>query len=164
MSKTMEEKEFLKQIKEHRGIIVKISKMYFEVQQDQEDLFQEILLQLWKSIKSFKHKSKFSTWIYKVALNTAIVYSKKRTKKRDFESEVKSIEITEHKDVRVESFYKAVRQLNKIEKALIFMYIEGLPGDEIARNLGLSPSNVRVKTNRTKNKLQEIIKANNYGL
>lgn len=160
----MDEKEFLKQIKAHRGIIVKISKMYFDVKQDQEDLFQEILLQLWKSIHSFKQKSSFSTWIYKVALNTAIVYSKKRIRKKNVESDVISIVTSDDKDPRIEAFYKAVIQLNKIEKALIFMYIEGLPGNEIAKNLGLSPANVRVKTNRTKNKLQEIIKANNYEL
>jgi len=156
----LKEQEFLKLIQQHKGIIVKLSKMYFEVKQDQEDLMQEILLQLWRSIKTFKQKSSFSTWMYKVALNTAILYSKKKTKKNMMESSL-IVKEEESKDPRVEKFYNAIRQLNKIEKALIFMYLEGLSGVEIAKNLGISPANVRVKTNRTKNKLQELIKKEN---
>jgi len=162
MDEILDEKDFLILIKEHRGIIIKISRMYFAVKQDQEDLFQEILLQLWKSISSFQRNSSFATWMYRVALNTAIIYSKQQKRKHSAESAVTSIVASDESDPRVMAFYNAVRQLNKVEKALIFMYLEGLPGTEIAKNLGLSPTNVRVKTNRTKNKLQEIINTNNY--
>ena len=73
----LSEQEFLKIINKHKGILYKVSRMYFDKLEDQQDLFQEIILQLWKSLNSFKGKSEFSSWMYRVALNTAIVFFKK---------------------------------------------------------------------------------------
>ena len=141
--------------------------MYFDNLEDQQDLFQEIILQLWKSLASFKGNSQLSSWIYRVALNTAIVFFKKEKRKLDNIIPIKiepiALDVYDtEKDLQLVHFYKAVKELNKIEKALIFQFIEGLSGKEIAENLGISEVNVRVKTNRTKIKLQEIIKTQGY--
>ena len=161
------EQEFLSLINQHKGILYKVSRMYFDNIEDQQDLFQEIILQLWTSLDSFKGNSKLSSWMYRVALNTAIVFYKKEKRKLDNISPVKiepiALDVYDtEKDLQLVHFYKAVKELNKIEKALIFQFIEGLSGKEIAENLGISEVNVRVKTNRTKIKLQEIIKTQGY--
>lgn len=161
------EPEFLELINEHKGILYKVSRMYFDHLEDQQDLFQEIILQLWKSLESFKGNSQFSSWMYRVALNTAIVFFKKEKRKPDSSTSITIDPIAydgynDEKDQQLVHFYKAVQELNKIEKALILQFIEGFSGKEIAENLGLSEVNVRVKTNRTKIKLQEIIKNQGY--
>ena len=161
------EQEFLSLINQHKGIFYKVSRMYFDNLEDQQDLFQEIILQLWTSLDSFKGNSKLSSWMYRVALNTAIVFFKKEKRKLDNIIPVKiepmALDVYDtEKDLQLVHFYKAVKELNRIEKALIFQFIEGLSGKEIAENLGISEVNVRVKTNRTKIKLQEIIKTQGY--
>ncbi len=163
----LSEKEFLAAINKHKGILYKVSRMYFDKPEDQQDLFQEIILQLWKSLNTFKGKSEFSSWMYRVALNTAIVFFKNEKRKPDNYTSIKNEPIayqdySDEKDQQLVCFYKAVKELNKIEKALILQFIEGFSGREIAENLGLSEVNIRVKMNRTKNKLQEIIKKQGY--
>ncbi|WP_031428324.1 RNA polymerase sigma factor [Flavimarina sp. Hel_I_48] len=161
------EQEFLARINQHKGILYKVSRIYFDNFEDQQDLFQEIILQLWKSLDSFKGNSAFSTWMYRVALNTAIVFFKKENRKPDKYASLKIEPVsadsyTNEKDLQLVHFYKAVKELNKVEKALILQYIEGFSGKEIAENLGISEANVRVKTNRIKSKLQDIIKNQGY--
>lgn len=161
------EKQFLALIEEHKGILYKVSRMYFDQLEDQQDLFQEIIFQLWKSLPSFKGDSQFSSWMYRVALNTAIVFFKKEKRKPDqFSSTLLQPAAhdgyNENKDKQLNHFYKAVKELNKVDKALILQYIEGFSGKEIGENLGLSEVNVRVKINRIKSKLQEIIKEQGY--
>ncbi len=163
------EEAFLAAIKQHKGILYKVSRMYFDTLEDQQDLFQEIILQLWKSIHSFKGESELSSWMYRVALNTAIVFFKQEKKKPKQDSLLDKDSIPyehydDHKDQQLVHFYEAVKKLNKIEKAIILQVVEGFSGKEISRNLGLSEGNVRVKINRTKEKLQEIIKTQGYGL
>ncbi len=161
------EKEFLQKIVTHKGIIYKVIRIYFENHNDREDLFQEIILQTWKSLASFKGNSQFSTWLYRIALNTAIVFFKKEKKRNDTirNERLQPISMqddTSEKETQLIHFYKAVYQLDKIEKAIILQYIDGLSGEEISKNLGLSPVNTRVKLNRTKKKLQDIIKQQGY--
>lgn len=163
------EQTFLASINKHKGILYKVSRMYFDTLEDQQDLFQEIILQLWKSLDSFQGSSELSSWMYRVALNTAIVYFKKEKRKPEYRSVLGTEEIAyenydDHKDQQLAHFYEAVKLLNKIEKAIILLLIEGFSGKEIASNLGLAESNVRVKTKRTKEKLQEIIKTQGYEL
>ncbi|WP_417237121.1 RNA polymerase sigma factor [Bizionia paragorgiae] len=161
------EQKFLALINQHKGILYKVSRMYFDKLEDQQDLFQEIILQLWKSLDSFNGNSEFSSWMYRVALNTAIVFFKKEKRKPDKYASIEIEPISpagydSKKDLQLVHFYKAVKELNKIEKALILQYIEGFSGKEIAENLGLSEVNVRVKTSRAKSKLQQIIKKQGY--
>ncbi|WP_306349652.1 RNA polymerase sigma factor [Flavobacterium sp. '19STA2R22 D10 B1'] len=161
------EQEFLTLIETHKGIIHKISKMYMDNRDDQDDLFQEIIYQVWKSYDSFNKQSQFSTWMYRVALNTAIVYLKKDKKKIDrYEipsSNIKEIEDdTETKEIQLNHFYRALQKLDKIEKALVFYHLENYSHKEIGENMGISEVNARVKLNRAKNKLKELIKNQGY--
>ncbi|MDM1499937.1 sigma-70 family RNA polymerase sigma factor [Myroides odoratimimus] len=168
MSKILE-RTFLDQIEKHKGILYKVSKMYMDNQEDQNDLYQEIVLQLWKSYTRFQGQSQFSTWMYRVALNTAITYFKKAKqvvgRNEVFDEKMKSMQSSEV-DMDIESqvhyLYKAIYLLNDVEKALVFLYLEGFSHQDIGRNLGISEGNARVKLNRTKSKLQEIIKDQGY--
>ncbi|OIV42285.1 RNA polymerase subunit sigma-70 [Flavobacterium johnsoniae] len=162
------EQEFLNRIESHKGILYKVSKMYMDTYDDQQDLFQEIICQLWKSYDSFRNESQFSTWMYRVAVNTAIVFLKKEKRKVD-KYDIASDNIKEEegdsqiKESQIEHFYKAVQKLEKIDKAIIFYQLEGFSHKEIGDNLGISEGNARVKLNRAKEKLKEIIKNQGYG-
>ncbi|ESU23740.1 RNA polymerase sigma factor, sigma-70 family [Flavobacterium enshiense DK69] len=135
---------------------------------DQQDLFQEIVCQLWKSNDTFKGESQFSTWMYRVAINTSIVFLKKEKRKVD-KYEIASDNIREEdcdahiKESQLEHFYRAVQKLEKIDKAIIFYQLEGFSHKEIGESLGISEGNARVKLNRAKEKLKEIIKNQGYG-
>ena len=158
---------FLSLINQHKAIIHKVSKMYMNDAEEQRDLFQEIVMQLWKAYPSFKGNSKFSTWMYRVALNTALIYFKKDSRKVDKTPLSDNIDIidnneSELKEEKLAYLYKAVQELSAVEKALIFLFLENQSHKEIAENLGLSEVNARVKLSRTKEKLQFIIKKNGY--
>ncbi|WP_433764997.1 RNA polymerase sigma factor [Flavobacterium ginsenosidimutans] len=162
------EQEFLNRIEIHKGILYKVSKMYMDNSDDQQDLFQEIVCQLWKSYESFRNESQFSTWMYRVAVNTAIVFLKKEKRKVDkyeiASENVKDDEGDSHiKESQLDHFYKAVQKLEKIDKAIIFYQLEGFSHKEIGENLGISEGNARVKLNGAKEKLKEIIKNQGYG-
>jgi len=162
------EQEFLNRIESHKGILYKVSKMYMDNYDDQQDLFQEIVCQLWKSYETFRNESQFSTWMYRVAVNTAIVFLRKEKRKVD-KYEIASENIKEEegdshiKESQLDHFYKAVQKLEKIDKAIIFYQLEGFSHKEIGENLGISEGNARVKLNRAKEKLKEIIKNQGYG-
>jgi len=163
-----QEKEFLIRTEKHKGILYKVSKMYMDNPDDQQDLFQEIICQLWKSYDSFRNESQFSTWMYRVAINTAIVFLKKEKRKVDkYEipsDNIKEEECDSHiKESQLDHFYKAVQKIGKIDKAIIFYQLEGFSHKEIGDNLGISEGNARVKLNRAKEKLKEIIKNQGYG-
>jgi RNA polymerase sigma factor (sigma-70 family) len=158
---------FLTLINQHKAIIHKISKMYMNGVEEQQDLFQEIVLQLWKAYPTFKGNSKFTTWMYRVSLNTALIYFKKDNRKVDktpLDENIDVIDINESegKEEKLAYLYTAVQELNVIERALIFLFLENQSHREIAENLGISEVNARVKLNRTKEKLQFIIKKNGY--
>ena len=157
------EKEFLEKIEKHKGVIFKISKMYMDHFDDQKDLFQEITFQVWKAYPSFEGKSQFSTWLYKVALNTAIVFLKSEEKRNFIKNdEVDKFKIAaddydDDQEMKLAKMYKAIQQLNEIDKALIFYYLQDYSGKEIAENMGITEVNARVKLNRAKEKLKQFI-------
>lgn len=146
----------------------KASRIYADSLEDREDLQQEILIQLWKSYQNFKGNSEFSTWMYRVAINTAITYLKKEKKRTNNHTdvpdhfEVQNEDYNPAKDKQLEVFYTAVQELKALEKAIIFYFMEGMSHKEIGDNLGLSEGNARVKLNRTKEKIQQIIKKSGY--
>ncbi|WP_153393399.1 MULTISPECIES: RNA polymerase sigma factor [Chryseobacterium] len=157
------ESEFLEKIEKHKGVIFKISKMYMDNQDDQNDLYQEIIYQAWKSYGDFQRKSDFSTWLYRTALNTAIVFLRSE-KKRSFiqNQQVENLAVHQEPyndtdDQNMKLMYEAIHQLSPIDKALIFYFLQDFPGKEIARQLGITEVNARVKMNRAKTKLKEII-------
>ncbi|MCE3074953.1 RNA polymerase sigma factor [Chryseobacterium gwangjuense] len=162
------EATFLQLINQHKGILYKASRIYADSTEDREDLQQEILIQLWKSYQNFKGNSEFSTWMYRVAINTAITFLKKEKQRVTHHTdsphhfEFQSEEYNPSKDKQLEVFYKAVQELKPLEKAIIFYFMEGLSHKEIGNNMGLSEGNARVKLNRTKEKIQHIIKKSGY--
>ena len=162
---TLIEQEFLQKIEKHKGIIFKISKMYMDNKDDREDLFQEITYQVWKAYSGFRGDSQFSTWLYRIALNTAIVFLKSEKKRSFIENEdftdykIIQDEYDLEKEEKMAVMYNAINQLNPIDKAFIFYYLEDFSGKEIAEQMGISEGNVRVKMNRAKNKLKDILHA-----
>ncbi len=162
------ETAFLKLVNQHKGILYKASRIYADSLEDREDLQQEILIQLWKSYRNFKGNSEFSTWMYRVAINTAITYLKKEKQRTSNQTdvpshfEVQNEDYNPAKDKQLEIFYRAVQELKALEKAIIFYFMEGMSHKEIGENLGLSEVNARVKLNRTKEKIQQIIKKSGY--
>ena len=155
------ETEFLELIEKHQRIIHKICFMYCRNNPDKEDLYQEITLQLWKAFPSFKGQSAFSTWMYRVALNTAITMTRRYNfltltpASSDISYEINSsIELSEE----VKILYKAISHLKELEKGIVFLWLEEKSYEEIAETLGISVKNVSVKLIRIKNKLSGIIK------
>lgn len=162
------EQDFLDKIEKHKGIIFKIAKMYMDDKDDRDDLFQEITYQVWKAYPNFRGQSEFSTWLYRIALNTAIIFLKNE-KKRSFissgsytEYKIFHEEPDHEKEEKMNAMYIAINQLNPIEKAFIFYYLEDFSGKEIAEQMGISEGNVRVKMNRAKNKLKDILSSKKY--
>jgi RNA polymerase sigma factor (sigma-70 family) len=154
------EKEFLGLIHENQKIIYKICKLYRDSREDEEDLFQEIVYQLWKSYPGFKRESKVSSWIYRIALNTAIAtYRKSKISIDYYEEFPEHIHPSYEKTIseNEERLFWALRKLNDSEKAVISLYLEDFNYKEIAEITGLSDSNVGVRLNRIKNKLKEIL-------
>ncbi|MBP2617997.1 RNA polymerase sigma-70 factor (ECF subfamily) [Chryseobacterium jejuense] len=153
------EKEFAQLIKDNQGLIIKVSRLYTNSLEDEEDLFQEIVLQLWRSYDSFKGNSKISTWMYRVALNTAITLFRKKSKSlptneldinhKDF------VEDDDEKQQQISLLYTVIKTLPNIERAIVMMYLDDLPYKDIAENLGITEVNARVKMNRLKKTLKE---------
>ncbi len=156
------EYEFTRIIKDHEGVIYKITTIYTNNQDDQKDLYQEIVYQLWKSFDSFKGNSKISTWMYRVALNTAITRLKKEKRRVDYIGIDKVImqQTEQHDSVfeeRLKLLYTHIQGLNELEKGLMLLLLEGKKYEEIALITGLSPSNVGTRISRIKLKLKTLI-------
>ncbi|RXK81033.1 RNA polymerase sigma factor [Filimonas effusa] len=157
------EKEFTQLLNTHRGLIYKVCNLYCSSQEDKQDLFQEIVLQLWKSYATFnENKGRFSTWLYRVALNTAITHHRKEQKKPR-SVYLEHIQIPEPADPGLDSedirlLYKAIEQLSPVEKAVILLYLDGKSYEEIAEITGITRTNAGVKLNRTRQKLDKIFK------
>ena len=156
----MAESEFIQLIQEHQRIIHKVCRMYVQRPEDREDLFQEITLQAWKSYPRFKGNARFSTWLYRVALNTAITYYRKQKRNPITHSDISGYEIpeapTDPTDAQFQLMYKAIGELSEVDKALVLLYLEDYPYDDIAQMMGITPNHVAVKMNRIKSKLQSI--------
>ena len=143
--------------------------MYCRLEEDRQDLFQEILIQLWKAYPSFRGDAKFSTWMYRVGLNVALQFARKDIKKPGFDDIDQASEVL---DIPEEGSYKdqkgrlliAIGRLNEIEKAIAMLYLEEKSYEEISEIMGITQNYVRVKMNRIKNKLKELLKPNNHGV
>ncbi|MBW8324120.1 MAG: sigma-70 family RNA polymerase sigma factor [Prolixibacteraceae bacterium] len=154
------EKEFLQIITENQGIIHKVCSIYCDLEEDRRDLFQEILVQLWKSYPSFRSESKFSTWMYRVALNTAITSFKKDKRQPDktgvsYENMQLAEELYDSGvEDQIKMLNQAVSNLTGIEKSIILLFLEDKKYEEIAEITGITQNYVRVKMNRIKKKLK----------
>lgn len=155
------EKEFVKIISENQGIIHKVCSVYCDSEEDRRDLFQEILTQLWKSYATFRNESKFSTWMYRVAINTAITSFKKIKRQPEQKSLVPELmqiageEYNPEIEEQVLLLHRAIAQLSGIEKSIILLFLENRDYEEIAEITGITRNYVRVKMNRIKHKLKK---------
>ena len=162
MNKANQDK-FVMLLEENQNIVHKICRLYTHNQDHHNDLFQEITIQLWRAFPKFRGDSKFSTWMYRVALNTAITLyrkSKRQVKTQDFDKVMFRISSEEYDDTieeQLKLMYAAVKDLNDIDKALVFLYLEDKNYREISQTLGISEVNARVKMNRVKGKLRKLI-------
>ncbi len=152
-------KDFIQTIKDNEGIIYKITRAYTNDSEEQKDLYQEIVYQLWKSYESFQGKSKISTWMYRVALNTSIAHLNQQKKKGhsvslDFELLNRPDEQDGGLEEQMQLLYAHIKKLNVIEKGLILLYLEGKSYDEIAGITGFTVSNVGTRLGRIKQKLK----------
>ena len=151
--------EYVNIIKENKGIIYKITKIYTDTRDDQQDLYQEILYQLWKSFDTFRNDAKVSTWIYKVALNTSLAYlnQKKRHPRRTDIQDI-LIEIEDKEDNvledRIAEMYQMIKKLNEGERGMILLHLDGKNYEEMSIITGFSVSNVGTKLNRIRQKLK----------
>lgn len=157
------EKEFIRLINLYPAILYKVCNIYCKEEEAKKDLFQEIVLQLWKAFPSFRNESSASTWIYRIALNTAISNYRKEHRKPIVSSLSKlAFQISEPDDAsylqeQINQLYQAVGHLSTIEKALIMLYLDDKSYNEIAIILGITKSNVGVKLNRIKAKLEKLL-------
>lgn len=155
------EKEFIQLITEHKGILHKICDVYFYRNPYKEDYYQEILIRLWKAYPGFKNKSKFSTWLYRVALNASIDIIRKlaiQPKYKEFTKlEYNISESSDTESDRKDLLCIAINGLSHIDKAVIVLYLEDYNCKEIAEIIGITENNVSVKINRIKNNLSKML-------
>lgn len=145
------------------AIIIKICRAYTNSQEDFEDYYQEVCLQIWRSKDNFREQCQWSTWVYRVSLNVCLTLLKKKKShgKTYFTSEVlPDMETTENKAFEHESLnqlYAAIRQLSEVDRALILLYLDERPYQEIAEILGTNANNIGVRVNRIKERLKKIL-------
>lgn len=161
---TAKKEAFIEIFENHIGIILKIAKAYTDISQDTEDLVNDIAFEMWKSYEKFRSESKVSTWIYRVALNTAMNYNRKRKKDGIFHnnnltnslsSQVYTYQEENNTEVR-EVLYDCINQLSEINKAIILLYLEDKSYSEIATITGISMSNVGTRMTRIKKQIKKL--------
>lgn len=157
--------DFIKLIEKYKKIIYKVSHMYCDRTIDKKDLFQDIIFNLWISYPSFQNKSKISTWIYRISLNTAISWFReytKQSKNLEYTNLVPNLtnETDNTLDELHDQLYGAINSLGKIDKAIILLLLDEYSYEEIAEITGISKTNVATKINRIKVKLREYFSNN----
>jgi RNA polymerase sigma-70 factor (ECF subfamily) len=153
---------------QHKGLIFKIIRAYAFTAMDRDDLFQDVALQVWRSIPSFRHESAVTTWIYRVALNTAIQWIRKEQKQPrtnaldDVQYLLRETETTI--DERIAWLYEEIHKLNEIDRSITLLMLDNLSYKEMAEILGITESNVGVRINRIKKQLITKSKKYDYGI
>lgn len=148
-------------IESHKGILFKVANLYCKNQSDRQDLLQEMMLQIWKSLQNYNAQYKLSTWLYRIALNVAISFYRKSASRdrinkhlpEDFLLIQKDTDTTKQEQVQL--LEKFISGLNEIDKALIILYLEDKSHAEIAEIAGISVTNAGTKINRIKEKLRK---------
>ncbi len=152
--------EFTQLIDENRGIIFKVIRLYVNDQEEAKDLYQEILFQAWKSYGRFNGLSKFSTWLYRVSLNTVLTYTRTSRKKTFLDIENANLSVDERgSQDETEALYTAIRILNEVDRMIIALHLDGYENEEIADITGFTKNNVAVKLHRIKEILIKKLRA-----
>lgn len=157
--------EFVELITENQKIIFKITFIYTDNEEDRKDLHQDIILQLWKAVPTFRSDSKISTWIYRIALNTAVSQIRQQKKRPTHASiDISLLQLKDDSDNGLEertvALNKQINMLNHLEKALILLYLEDKSHEEISEIIGLSVTNVGTRISRIKQKIKDNISNN----
>lgn len=150
-------------VSQHKGLLFKVVHAYGFTSHDREDLFQEIATQVWNSIPRFRGESAVTTWLYRVALNSALAWSRKERRHRDkmqaLESDEPALrETPQVKDRRLGWLYEQIAQLDHVDRSLTLLFLDGFSYREMAETLGISESYVGVKINRIKTYLKNLTK------
>ncbi|MBQ8759926.1 MAG: sigma-70 family RNA polymerase sigma factor [Bacteroidales bacterium] len=149
-------KEFAELVNRYKDVIFKVCYVYAS-REELEDYYQEVLIQLWRSLPNFRNESKMSTWIYRVSLNTCISYVRKNKKVNKVSLiDLDFIDNDIEKKYYIDELYLLINRLNKFEKAIILLWLEERDYEEIASIVGISKNNVAVKLNRIKEKLRKM--------
>lgn len=155
------DEKFQEVIGQHKGILSKVARLYCQTDEDRKDLVQEMLFQIWRSFDKYDDRFKYSTWIYRIALNVAISFYRKNSAKKaqtaaieEAENIVISVELAES-DNRLSLLEEFIIELKELDKALIMLYLEEKSHQEISEILGISTSNVATKVGRIKEKLKQ---------
>lgn len=156
----MGETTFLEQIRLHQGIIYKLVILYANDTEEKKDLYQEVLLQAWKAWPQYRQEAKFSTWLYRICLNTILTQKRKR-QNIDFTASLEAIapavhngSIQKEDTVRLQ---QAIRRLSETDRAIISMHLDGYENGEVSEVLGISINHVAVKLHRIKQQLANFL-------
>ncbi|NDV94404.1 sigma-70 family RNA polymerase sigma factor [Dysgonomonas sp. 521] len=148
--------QFLDMIRQNEGIIYKVTSFYADKEHPIGDLYQEVVLNLWKGFASFRGESKHSTWIYRIALNTCVSFYRRSKKNVTYVDISMDIPDVVDNNEQIQELYKLINQLGKIERALVLLYLDDKPYKDIAEITGLSVTNVATKLSRIKDKLKQM--------
>lgn len=161
MNKQTVDKEFISLIQQNEGIIFKVASFYADNENSIGDMYQEIVLNLWKGYPSFRGESKYSTWIYRIALNTCVSFFRRKKVKPEYVENLPDIkDITNNKDEQIKELYRLINKLGKIERALVLLYLDDKPYKEISEITGISLTNVSTRISRIKEKLRQMSNVN----
>jgi RNA polymerase sigma-70 factor (ECF subfamily) len=171
MTSEEQEKLFRRWLADHAGLMWKVVHAFTGTPEDQQDLLQEISLQLWSSLPSFRGEAKESTWIYRVAFNTALVWKRDEKRRRAKHEAFLQLNVAPENpsgaspgEELVKQLYAAIRQLPKLDASLALMHLDGLSYREMSEVLGISESNVGVKLNRIRKQLADSLKGGAHEL
>tara|TARA_B100001079_G_C16401093_1_gene511381 strand:- start:730 stop:1236 length:507 start_codon:yes stop_codon:yes gene_type:complete len=163
---TTKKKLFAQSMEQHKGIVYKVVNSYCQNQGDRQDLAQEILTTMWLAYDNYNKKYKFSTWMYRIALNVAISYYRKDSKREDKASaneecivHIADLSQEGERSEEVMQLYQFIGQLDKLNKAIMLLYLESESHDSIAKSLGISKTNVATRISRIKETLKNQFEA-----
>lgn len=162
LNKPVSEDFYNSHILKYAAIIIKICRAYTNTQQDFEDYYQEVCLQIWRSKDNFREQSQWSTWVYRISLNVCLTLLKKRKNNpQHFASDYIPTEAVEDSnafaDESLNQLYDAIRQLSEFDRGIIMLYLEEMPYAEIAEIVGSTTNNIAVRVNRIKERLKKIL-------
>lgn len=157
----LSENRFLQAIKENQGIIYKLVGLYAQDEEEKKDFYQEVLLQAWKSWPSFRGDAAFSTWLYRICLNT-ILTQKRKNKPVEYAADLEQVSpVVQHSSIKMEDsalLQMAIRKLPETDRAIISLHLDGYQNHEIAGIIGISTNHIAVKIHRCKQQLAQVLK------
>ncbi|UZJ63907.1 RNA polymerase sigma factor [Sphingobacterium sp. KU25419] len=161
MNENRQRQHFKEIMEQHKGIVLKVARVYCHDESDRQDLVQEIMIQIWQSLHRYDSQYKISTWLYRISLNVAISFYRRNAARRarhiQLNEESTQIAVTDHFSVeqQLNLLDQFISKLKEIDKALMMLYLEGKSHAEISEIMGVSVSNVGTKISRIKDKLKQ---------